>query len=405
MVVIAPGEAGEAAFMRGQSLAFHRFLMRIAFAAGNIFAWVFAFRGFYLASGSLEAAVFAIAVLYALMQGIVLIMTPLSGAALRHGMRRSLAYGTLLSSFAFACFSLVFAPQVGAQFAFTMIATFVVFMGLHRALYWVPYRSEVTDTGVYVRTTFGQEAFIALVPLIAGFIIEVEWLGPEALLAAVSLLALAALLPLIRIPESYEGFEWGFGETFGNLFSPFNRGFLTLSVLDGIQGTALLLVWPLAAFVILGQSFLGLGFILTVTLILAPFARRLVRALMRRVRAERSTPVLASLVFSSWMFRLAAASPLQILVADIYYHSSTSPKRFSLDVHASEQSADGAHYVDEYTALKEMGMALGRILACLFLAAAVYFIPAAGAFALLIIITAFSAAWSVIISRRLARGV
>src|SRR5688572_22682862 len=134
---IVPGEAGEAALIRGFSLASHRFLMRLAFAAGNVFAWVFAFRGFFLASGSLEAALFAVAVLYALMQGIVLMMTPLSGAALRHGMRRALAYGTLIAAFAFACFSLVFAPQVGAQFAFTMIATFVVFMGLHRALYWI----------------------------------------------------------------------------------------------------------------------------------------------------------------------------------------------------------------------------------------------------------------------------
>lgn len=403
--MIAPDKAGEAALTRGFSLLSHRFLMRLAFAAGNVFAWVFAFRGFFLASGSLEAALFAIATLYALMQAIVLIMTPLSGAALRHGMRRALAYGTLIAAFAFACFSLVFAPQVGAQFAFTMIATFVVFMGIHRALYWVPYRTESADTGAYVRPSFRQETLIALAPLIAGFIIEVEWLGPEALLAAVSLVVLAALVPLIRIPESYEGFEWGFGETFRNLFSPFNRGFLTLSILDGVQGAVLLLVWPLAAFVILGQSFLGLGFILTVTLILAPLGRRFVRSLLRHVSAERSTPILVTLVVSSWLFRLAAASPLQILVADVYYHSGTSPKRFSLDTSAFEQSADGAHYVDEYTALKEMGMAIGRILACLFLAGTVFFIPAAGAFALLIIIAAFSAAWSIVISRRLARGV
>lgn len=379
--------------------------MRLAFAAGNVFAWVFAFRGFFLASGSLEAALFAVAILYALMQGIVLIMTPLSGAALRHGMRRALAYGTLIAAFAFACFSLVFAPQVGAQFAFAMIATFVVFMGLHRALYWIPYRSEIADAGAYVRPTFRQEVLIALMPLFAGFIIEVDWLGPEALLAAVSLVALSALVPLIRIPESYEGFEWGFGETFRNLFSPLNRDFLNLSILDGVQGTALLLVWPLAAFVILGQSFLGLGFILTVTLLLAPFTRRLVRSLLRHVRAERSTPVLVTLVVSSWLFRLAAASPLQILVADIYYHSGTSPKRFSLDTSAFEQSADGAHYVDEYTALKEMGMAIGRIIACFLLIGTVFVMPAAGAFALLIIIAALSAAWSIMISRRLARGV
>jgi hypothetical protein len=401
---MAVPSAGEVSLMHGASLSSHRFLMRFALAAGNVFAWVFAFRAFYLASASVEASIFAIAALYAMMQGIVLILTPLSGAALRHGMRRALAYGTLVASFAFACFSLVFAPQVSAEFAFAMAASFVILMGIHRALYWVPYRTEAAH-GVYIRASHAQEIFLAFVPLAAGIIIEIDWLGPEAILAAAALIALSALIPLIRIPESYEGFEWGFLESFYALFSPFNRSFLSLSIFDGIQGVTLLLVWPLAAFIIIGQSFLGLGFILTATLLMAPLARHLTRRLLNKLRAHDSTPVLVSLVFSSWILRLAAASPLQILVADVYYHSGVSPKRFSVDAPVFDQTADGAHYVDEYTALKEMGMAIGRIIACLILAASVYYLPAAGAFAFLIIVTAFAAAWSVIISRRLAKGV
>src|SRR5262245_12173523 len=120
---VMPGSAGELAFLRGSSLASHRFLMRLAFAAGNVFSWIFMFRGFYLVSGSIEAALFAIMILYAMMQGIILILTPLSGAALRHGMRRALAYGTLLGAFAFACFSVVFAPQIPPQLAFGMVVS------------------------------------------------------------------------------------------------------------------------------------------------------------------------------------------------------------------------------------------------------------------------------------------
>lgn len=393
------------AFERGNALASHRFLMRLALGAGSVFAWVFAFRGFYMVSGSIDAALFAVAVLYALTQGIVLILTPLSGFALRNGMRRALAYGTLTASFAFACLSLVFAPQVPREFAFGMIVSFVIFMGIHRALYWVPYRTEIADGGVYMSPSRAEEIFLAFVPLIAGLMIETIWLGPEALLAASALLALAALVPLIRIPESYEGFEWDFIESFKELCAQPNRTFLALSIADGIQGAALLLVWPLAAFIIIGQSFLGLGFILTLTLIVAPYARMIVRNLLKRFKSERSMPVLATLVFSSWIMRLVAASPLQILVVDVYSHAGTSPKRFSLDHATFDQNADGAHYVDEYTALKEMGMAIGRSIACILLATVALHINAASAFGILIMSAAIASVVSIALSHRLSRGV
>lgn len=395
-----------AAYERGNALATHRFLMRLAMGAGNVFAWIFIFRGFYLVSGSTETSIFAIAIMYALMQGIVFILTPLSGFALRNGMRRALAYGTLVASFAFACMSVVFAPQIGSgEFAFGMIVSFAILMGIHRALYWIPYRTEIADTGTYVSASKGEEIVLAFVPLIAGLMIETLWLGPEALLALAAFVALSALIPLIRLPESYEGFEWGFLETFAALFSRSNQTLFTLSLADGIQGAALLLIWPLAAFIIIGQSFLGLGLILTLTLIVTPFFRTGVRKLLKRHRAERSTPILATLVFSSWLLRLAAASPLQILAVDVYAHSSSSPKRFSIDHAVHDQSADGAHYVDEYTALKEMGLALGRIIACLILAFVALYVHAAAAFGAVIILAAFASVVSVVISQRSSRAI
>lgn len=394
-----------AALESGNALASHRFLMRLAMGAGNVFAWIFIFRGFYLVSASVEASLFAVAIMYALMQGIVFILTPLSGFALRNGMRRALAFGTLTASLSFACFSVVFAPQLtSAQLSFSMIVSFVVLMGIHRALYWVPYRSEVADIGAYVRASKGEEIILAFVPLIAAIIIETSWLGPQSLLALSALIALAGLVPLIRIPESYEGYEWGFLESFKQLFSFRNRGLLTLSIADGVQGAALLLVWPLAAFIIIGQSFLGLGLILAFTLILTPMFRTGLRRFLARFRAGNSTPVVAAIVFSSWIFRLAAASPLQVLVVDVYGHSGISPKRFSVDHGTHEQSADGAHYVDEYTALKEMGLSLGRILACLVLAFAAVYAGAAPAFAAVILAAAFASVVSITVSQRLARG-
>ena len=176
-------------------------------------------------------------------------------------------------------------------------------------------------------------------------------------------------------------------------------------LLGGIRGVPLLLIWPLAAFIIIGQSFSALGVILSATLCIAFVGRPIVRRILRTLRADRSTTVVAVIAFSSWVLRLSAGSPLQVAVADVYYHSGISPRRFSVDASASDQSADGGHFVDEYTALKEMGMALGRILACALLVILALSSNAALAFAAAIIIAAIAAASSVFLSRRLARAV
>jgi hypothetical protein len=46
-----------------------------------------------------------------------------------------------------------------------------------------------------------------------------------------------------------------------------------------------------------------------------------------------------------------------------------------MDLITQEQAADSAHYIDEYTALKEMGNSLGRVITCLVLLISMMVIP------------------------------
>ena len=387
---------------RARALHAHRFLFRLAFSAGNIFAWIFVFRGFFISSGSLEAALAGVVALYALSQSIALFLTPLSGAALRHGIRRALVYGTFMAVFAFVCMSLLFVPSpTSGGVIFGLIGSFAILMGIHRALYWIPY--QTADAQGSRGIGMGQEIAIACMPFIAGLCIETSVLGPDALIIAVVALILLSLFPLAMVRESYERFEWGFSESFATLFSPFNRGPLWLSIFDGIQGVTLLLIWPIAAFIILGQSFGALGLVLTITFCATILGRSAFRSILKFLHADRSTSVIALIAFSSWIFRLTPVSSIQIILTDVYYHAGISPRRFSIDAHVFDQSADGGHYVDEYTALKEMGMVLGRLVAC---ASVIFFaIHTSAAIALgsAIILAGFAAAASVILSRRLAK--
>jgi hypothetical protein len=110
------------------------------------------------------------------------------------------------------------------------------------------------------------------------------------------------------------------------------------------------------------------GLILSITFLIAILGRRYARGIITSVGAHKSPGMNAALVGSSWALRVLALSPASIIIADVIYHAATPAKRYGLDPVSYEQAADSAHYIDEYSALKEMGMAIGRTALCLFFA-------------------------------------
>lgn len=124
---------------------------------------------------------------------------------------------------------------------------------------------------------------------------------------------------------------------------------------------------------------------------------------LKRLRAERSEALLALLILGAWIARLAAPGPAAILGANVFAHTTISPKRFGIDESAGEQAADGGHFIDEYTALKEMALHIGRILACLL---CILCVPLSGivALTLVLVLAALASALSIAMARRAARS-
>jgi|GEM_PF-617458 len=395
-------EVREAASAR--YLHFHRFLLRLALSAGNIFAWVFVFRMLYDQSLEITAAVAGTAILYALSHGITFTLTPLSSAALRSGIRRSIVYGAYAAALAYAALALaVWGSVSGYGFNFLALSLFVVGSGIHRALYWIPYNTIDAQQRV-LRPSYviAREVAIALMPAAAGYLVSL-FIGGPATLVLIAMLIILSTFPLSHVYERHERFEWSYSQTLAAMLKPAHERAMLVYVLDGIQGAALLLVWPLAVFLILGMSIESMGVILTATLLLALVLRYYLRRVLSILKLDKSTSVHASLAFSAWVLRLAAASPVQILAVDTYYQAGNPPRRFSVDQFAFDQYADAGHYVDEYTALKEMGLSIGRVSMALFLALLSLVSSEAMAFSACIIIAALAAAASIVVSRSLAR--
>ena len=383
-----------------RALFIHRVVFRLALAAGNVLAWVVAFRMFFSATRDLELSLAATACLYVLSHLVTFFVTPLTGRALRFGVRRALILGTLVAAFSFGLLATLFLDPYTGDRMFYMLATFAILNGIYRAIYWIPYKAAETDIerhpGILIR-----ESLVALMPALGGFVLSDN--APFILFASISASMLLSSFALARMREKYETFEWSYGETVHELFKRSNNLAVGLFILDGIQGAVLLLIWPLAAFLILGQSFVNLGAVLTATLCVAFLGRYLVRNALKKMRLHKSPSVLAVTVFSTWIARLAVGTPVQILTIDVLYNSGSSPRRFSIDSYAGEQAADGGHYVDEYTAIKEMGLCLGRMAVTLLFVVLLLTTAESLAFAAAILTAAIAAAWSVFLSHRLEK--
>lgn len=386
---------------RAAYLATHRLIFRAALAAGNVFAWIIIFRLFYVSTQSIETSLAGTASLYVLSQCLTFILTPLSGMALRRGVKKVLVLGTVAVSLSFLIIAALFFANPSSDEVFSAIGAFAIMQGIYRAFYYVPYKTAAKDDASLFSIL--REAGIALIPALAGLALTSLENGVAILFALCSILTLIAAFFAAHIVEKHEQFDWTYGETIREFTAQKNNLAVGLFILDGMQGAVLIFIWPLAMFLLLG-SFQTLGAVLTATFCVAFLGRYLVRKLLRNLRIQ-SPITIASIAVSTWIAKLAVASPIQILIVNIAYTSGNSTARFNIDNHLFEQSADGGHFIDEYTAIKEMGLAVGRIAACLLFIVLLLTTAESLAFMAVILVAAVTAAWSVFLANRLQKVV
>jgi len=368
------------------SRVLHRALLRAALAAGHVFTWVFIFQYFNLVRGNLSEGIAATLLTFALTQLITVLLTPFFAREIRVGFKRLLIYGTLVLSLAFALLAAGFAGYLGS--AALGVTLFALLSGVYRSMYRVPYALAKESTPG--RIHYLWEVFIALAPAAAGFLLIGGPVATILLLSITALLTALSIVPLLPLPDIRESYAWGYRESFHELFSSDRRRMTFDSILAGIEGAALLILWPLLIFLLLQWSYAMLGIVLSATLLLALFLRRF----FERRLTHLSSAVTALINASSWIMRLSVAGAVGVVLVDTYFYLGSGHKRRGIDFQTFEQAADNATHVDEYTALKEMGMGIGRIIVCLVTAGLAAYFSVALTFTLVFITVALVAAYS-----------
>ncbi|MBI2610379.1 hypothetical protein HYW60_00370 [Candidatus Kaiserbacteria bacterium] len=377
----------------------HRFLLRTGLSLVHAFAWVFIFEYFYLLSTSVARALESVVLLYAFAQFITIVTTPVSAAHLAKGTRRSLVVGALTAACAFVVLGASFSGFFNSP-ALWGLALFATLLGLYRALYFVPYKlvSAGPSTIAHAHTYF--EVLLALMPLFAGLTLVGTQSAPARLLFGAGAIIVLASVIAYLIPDTRERFSWPYIYTFKQLFRKKNQELVLQSLLEGMQGAALFLIWPLAIFLIVEWSYVMLGVVFSVTLLAILLMRRFYLWFSHRISVHDSPIVHTVVAVSGWIARLAAGTPVGIIIADVYSYSTLPERGTRVDPTTFEHVSDRGAFLDEYTALKEIGLALGRIMLCVlvFFLAFAFVLPVVLAIALSI--AAVASGISVLVARR-----
>ncbi len=373
----------------------HRTILRIALSSAQVFAWIFIFQFFYVRAGSVPGAVASLALTFALTHVIIALLSPLAAQRVRRGFKRLMVYGVLSLAAAFSILAAAFAGYLG-DIAWG-VALFALLVGVYRAIYWVPY--EVAHEATPARRPVWTELLVALAPAVAGLALTVSPIAPVALLSAAAGITLLSLLPLVRMRDVHEGFAWGYRQTFHQLFAPERRRVLLESVANGVEMAALLLLWPLVVFLLLHWSYPMLGIVLTVTYIVAIALRRV----FQKPLALVSMPIRALLAASAWILRLTVGGAVGVVLVDTYFYVGSRASARGIDMSTYEHAADNNTFVDEYTALKEIGMAIGRIAICLVVAMLASAVSLTLTFIAAFLIAAAAAALSVYLAQAQSR--
>ena len=377
----------------------HRFLFRVGLSIANVFAWIFVFQYFYFWTLSIPGALVITVVMYCVAQIVTIILAPVSASHLRRGIKHSLVFGAVVAGAAFIYLGATLSDTLNGEPIGWGIVVFAILLGAYRALYWVPYQLGATSDGARSRLPIVYELVIAFMPAFAGATMVSFPEAPQSLLYGASVFCLLSLFPILNFEDLSERFEWGYFETFNQFYAIKHRRLLAASFTQGIQGATLFLLWPIAVYLIVGSDYQTLGAIVSATLVVSVIWRGYYRRLAQRAGIEHSTSVNVAFSVFGWMLRFFAGTPVAVFLADSYSHISSPRPAYIIDALTFEQASDSGSFIDEYTVLKEIGLALGRIGICVLFALLLGIFSIQIAFAFALILTAVASGASVIMER------
>lgn len=272
---------------------------------------------------------------------------------------------------------------------FLFLAISLSVFTFYRILYWIPYHSEFAEL-----TTFehrGKEiGFLRcisaivhiVVPLLGALVIITR--GFNQLFIAAAILCGVSIIPLFFLKERKQIFVFSYWQTFKEYLKKANRRIAVAFGADGAVGAVGGIVWPIFIYGILEKKYLAVGAISTLIALATIVLRLVVGTYLDRIKKRNIVKIGSILVAFGWVLRMFLRTAFQIFVVGTYHNFAGIIRSLSFDTLMYEEAADHGMFVDEYTAIREVSLHVGRVLMILVLIGLIIFLGVNMIFAFLL---------------------
>jgi len=251
-------------------------------------------------------------------------------------------------------------------FLFSVLA--VLFLLFFRLFYWIPYHVD------FVSFTEGkyrgrQMAYLAVLgylvsigaPLVSGFLLS-EF-SFELVFDLVMVILLISLIPLKKLKDTQARFEFSYTRTFQELFKKQNRSSVLAYLADGVQSMVGVAIWPLFIYQILEKQYLAMGAVAALVTIGTVLLQLLIGNYTDKYPKKKLLKIGSFLYALGWIAKSLVETAFQIFIVGTFHSFMSIILRTPLDALTYERlSCRDSSYVDEYTVLREISIALGYFL-------------------------------------------
>ena len=300
--------------------------------------------------------------IYYIVSSLYFILTISLGAKVmtKFGMKKSMILSLPLLSAYFLYFRFV-----GQNFFLFLAFSLTVFT-CYRILYWVPYHSEFAELTSHQHRGkqigfLGSISSIAHVgvPILGAVVIVTTGFNQLFIISAI--LTGVSIIPLLFLKERKQRFIFSYWQTFREYLKKANRKIAVAYGSDGAVG-AIGIVWPIFIYGILEKKYLAVGAVSSLIVLATIVLRLIVGTYVDRIKKRNMVKIGSILYAFGWVLKMFVGSAFQIFIVGTYHNFAGIIRGVSFEALMYEEAADHGMFVDEYTAIREISLHVGRIL-------------------------------------------
>lgn len=346
------------------SLATNRLLGYAAAALIGVFFPIFLYEFF---NQSIAPVILWYVLLYGLRVPLFIVAGKVFG---RIGLLKSMAIGTLGYTLFFAATYLL---DVGvAVNPYLLLGLTIAGWAINSAFYWSPYHidmAEMTDKdkrGSELSVLYSAQKVVGvLAPALGGYLVAQYSYQASFMIGVV--LTLLSLFPLKFVPKIDVEYEFGFFETFKEMFSKDFRPMTFAMMSYGAENVVGILFWPLFLFTVFKGDYLDIGLFATGIVVVGIVLNVIVGKALDKKSKAKILNWGTELYALGWFFKAFVSTVTQVFAASTFHKLGGTIMGTARHTVMYEQAADAGHYVDEYSIIREMALNSGRVIMLLIL--------------------------------------